>query len=251
MNPRRRVTPILRPPGARARLLVAAVTVLGVLLAPPGGPAGAATTDVITVTPERGRQDGNSGSPSISGDGRYVAFSSVATNLVPDDTNGTSDVFVRDRSTGVTRRASVASNGVQSDGDARDPVISRDGRYVAFVSDATNLVPGNGRRSFQVNLHDLATRQTSLVSVAIDGARASGDCRPGFAAPAIVADGGWIAFGCDATNLVNDGKGAGMFLRDRLAGLTIRASVDADGLPVTDTTAAFLSLSASGQVLAF
>ena len=81
--------------------------------------------------------------PAISADGRFVAFSSDATNLVPGDTNGTADVFVRDRQTGTTRRVSVGPGGAQGNGDSVDPALSADGRFVAFESDATNLVPGD------------------------------------------------------------------------------------------------------------
>ena len=81
--------------------------------------------------------------PAISADGRFVAFISDATNLVPGDTNGRYDVFVRDRQTGTTRRVSVGPGGVQGNGDSFDPAISADGRFVAFDSYATNLVPGD------------------------------------------------------------------------------------------------------------
>jgi Tol biopolymer transport system component len=79
---------------------------------------------------------------SISGDGRYVAFGSDASNLVPGDTNNETDVFVYDRQTGETTRVSVASDGAQGDRSSSDPDISADGRYVAFASFADNLVPG-------------------------------------------------------------------------------------------------------------
>jgi Tol biopolymer transport system component len=85
---------------------------------------------------------------AISDDGRYVAFLSAASNLVPHDTNGTWDIFVRDRWAATTRRASVASDGTQANDVSTSAVLSADGRYVAFESWATNLVPGdtNGTR---------------------------------------------------------------------------------------------------------
>ena len=83
------------------------------------------------------------GGPAISADGRFVAFGSCATNLVPGDTNGCSDVFVRDRQTGTTQRVSVGPGGAQGNGFSVDPAISADGRFVAFESRATNLVPGD------------------------------------------------------------------------------------------------------------
>ncbi len=92
-------------------------------------------------------------SPSLSADGRYVAFESRASNLVPDDTNNLLDVFVHDRVTGQTTRVSVASNGTQGNGWSRTPSLSADGRYVAFGSDASNLVPNdtNGRSAVFVH----------------------------------------------------------------------------------------------------
>src|SRR5262249_35604831 len=109
-------------------------------------------TERVSVSSTGEQQQGNHiyGTPSISSDGRYVAFVSSATNLVPGDTNGKSDVFVRDRQMGTTERVSVSSTGDQGNDDssgaaasANDfaPSISADGRYVAFVSLASNLVP--------------------------------------------------------------------------------------------------------------
>jgi len=92
-----------------------------------------------------GGAQGNKGSftPSVSADGRYVAFASEATNLVPGDTNGATDIFVHDRETGRTVRVSVPSRGGQINGDSWTPSISGDGRYVAFATDADNVTPGD------------------------------------------------------------------------------------------------------------
>ena len=98
-------------------------------------------TDLVSVTTS-GVASGNARAVSVSSDGRYVAFSSDAAGLVPGDTNGVADVFVRDRQTGVTERVSVSTNGAQADGQSAAPVISPDGRFVAYESDATNLVAG-------------------------------------------------------------------------------------------------------------
>ena len=81
--------------------------------------------------------------PVISADGRFVAFSSYASNLVPGDTKGWYDVFVHDRQTGKTRRVSVSSGGAQGNGNSGYPGISADGRFIAFASAASNLVPGD------------------------------------------------------------------------------------------------------------
>ena len=97
----------------------------------------------VSVGPGGVQGDSSSFTPSISADGRFVAFSSSASNLVPDDINGIPDVFVRDRQTGTTRRVSVGPGGVQGNSSSFDPAISADGRFVAFISAASNLVPGD------------------------------------------------------------------------------------------------------------
>ena len=114
---------------------------------------GTTTRVAVSSTGEQGNGDSPwhnmDAPPSISGDGRYVAFSSGADNLAVGDTNGAEDMFVRDRQTGTTTRVSVSSTGEQGNGDSLSPSISEDGRYVAFLSKATNLVAGdtNGYRA--------------------------------------------------------------------------------------------------------
>jgi archaellum component FlaF (FlaF/FlaG flagellin family) len=100
-------------------------------------------TTRVSVASDGTEGNGRSWAPSISADGRYVAFYSEASNLVPGDTNGRADVFVHDRLTGQTTRVSVASDGTEGNGASEFPRISADGRYVAFISDASNLVPGD------------------------------------------------------------------------------------------------------------
>ena len=110
---------------------------LGVAVVALGGVAPVAvaqSTERVSLDSAGTQGDANSFSPSISDDGRYVAFRSAATNLVAGDTNGVRDVFVRDRDSGVTVRVSVASDGTQADGQSEDAAISADGRHVAFVS---------------------------------------------------------------------------------------------------------------------
>jgi Tol biopolymer transport system component len=113
-----------------------------------------------------GGAQGNGDSPgnSISADGRYVAVYSAASNLVPGDTNGTYDIFVRDRQSGTTERVSIDSAGAQGNGDGADASISADGRYVAFFDNATNLVPGdtNGYPDIFVRDRSGGTSFTSL-----------------------------------------------------------------------------------------
>src|ERR687892_5749 len=127
----------------------------------------------VSVASNAAQADNNSFSSSISADGRFVAFASLATNLVPGDTNDSEDVFVRDRATGQTTRVSVASNGAQADDwSFPTPSISADGRFVAFTSFATNLVPGDTNGIDDVFVHDRATGETTRVSVASNAAQA-------------------------------------------------------------------------------
>jgi Tol biopolymer transport system component len=132
----------------------------------------------VSVASDGTEGNGISAAPNISADGRYVAFMSNASNLVPGDTNGAYDVFVRDTGAGITYRVSVASGGGQSNGRSEAPRISADGRYVAFVSEATNLVPGdtNGQPDVFVRgpLFDGSTQPFSFADVALALARAGG-----------------------------------------------------------------------------
>src|SRR5206468_1530708 len=136
--------------------------------------------------------------PAISADGRFVAFTSLSTNLVAGDTNGWQDVFVRDRPTGTTERVSGNSAGKEGNGSSGNPSISADGRFVAFESYATNLVPGDTNKAADVFVHDRQTRTTERVSV--DSAGNQGNWGSG--APAISADGRFVAFCSASPNLV-------------------------------------------------
>jgi len=149
-------------------------------------------------------------SPSISADGRYVAFESEFTNLVAGDTNGVADVFVKDMLTGSTTRISVGLNGQQSNGKSygvvSGPSISADGRYVAFASDASNLVPNDLLGAPDVFVYDRQTSSTNRVSVTSEGF----DAVDGFLGtksylPTISADGRFVAFVSNAANLAKDG----------------------------------------------
>jgi len=144
--------------------------------------------------------DGDSSAPTLSGDGRFVAFQSNASTLVEGDTNGLLDIFVHDRETGTTSRANVATDGEQAaDGDSFFPSISADGRFVAFMSTASNLVEGDTNGLSDIFVHDRQTGQTSRINVTSGGAQATdGDSYD----PAISADGRFVAFESGASNLV-------------------------------------------------
>jgi hypothetical protein len=167
--------------------------------------------------------NGDSSGADVSGDGRYVAFQSLASNLVSGDANGDFDVFVRDMQTGITELASVDSSGNQANSWSYGPVISADGRYVAFYSTATNLVAGaNGQ--WQAYVHDRQTGATEPVSVDSSGNLGNNASYP----EELTGDGRYVVFDSLASNLVAGDTNASwdVFVRDRLTGLTERVSVD-------------------------
>lgn len=183
----------------------------------------------LNVSQQGAQANGNSNTPAISSDGRYVAFSSEASNLVLGDTNAFSDIFVVDTLTGAITRDSVSSAGAQANGSNFKPALSADGRYLVWESTATNLVtsPQVTPGAPQIYRRDRTTGVTVLVSQSNGGA-------PGNAASlqaAISGNGQYVAFASDATNLVTgDTNGVrDVFLRDVTAATTIRASVASGG----------------------
>jgi len=192
--------------------------------------------------------------PSISRDGRFVAFGSSASNLVPGDTNGVRDVFVRDLSNNTTVRASVDSAGTQGNGNCGVPSLSADGRFVGFAGLANNLVPGDTNGALDVFVRDLQGLTTSRVSVSSSGAQSNGNS----GVCSISADGRWISFGSSASNLVlGDTNGVDdVFAHDRLSGATMRVSVDSSGLEgnagsSSTTSGETDAISADGRYVAF
>jgi len=189
--------------------------------------------------------------PSVSADGRYVAFSSFASNLVPGDTNGPFgiDVLVRDRTTGVTERVSVDSGGIEGDDQSFEAAISADGRFVAFGSRATNLVPGDANGFNDIFVHDRQTQATERVSLSSAGAE--GDDYS--AAPSISADGRYVAFVSYASNLVaGDTNGfPDVFVRDRQSGTTSVISLIGAPQTPSDVFDMDVSISADGLWVAF
>jgi Tol biopolymer transport system component len=189
----------------------------------------AQTTTRVSVSTPGAQGDSWSDGPSISPDGRFVAFISGASNLVSGDTNGASDVFVHDRQTGATERVSVDSSGAQGNGDSYSPAISADGRYVAFISRADNLVSTDTNGFADVFVRDRQIGITSRVSVDSSGAQANADNDIGFAC--ISADGRFVVFPSIASNLVaGDTNGiSDIFMHDMLTGSTIRVSIASNG----------------------
>ena len=176
---------------------------------------------------DRSGSSGPGARPAISADGRFVAFESMATNLVTGDTNDQSDIFVRDRKTGSTTRVSLATGGVQANGDSVQPALSADGRFVAFQSTATNLDPAATSGFDQIYVHDRESGQTLLLSRAADDTPGDGDS----ADPVLSSDGRFVAFQSAATNLVaqDTNRAADVFLADRTTGQVTRVSVASTG----------------------
>lgn len=212
-------------------------------LPPTGGRVARASVD------NSGFQAGGwSGNPAISDDGRFVAFTSAASNLVPGDANDLEDVFVHDRDTGATNRVSVASDGSQSDGRSDFPAVSADGRFVTFSSDATNLVEGDTNDELDVFVHDRASGETRRISVADDGSQANGPS----SYPEITGDGRFVVFPSDASNLVaGDTNGStDVFVHDLQQESTVRVSVASGHVQANDRSD-FPVISDDGRFVAF
>ena len=187
----------------------------------------AGTTERASVAGDGSEADGASWNPSITGDGEVAGFWSGASNLVAGDTNGADDVFVRDRQAGTTERVSVVSGPVESDGASSEHAVNADGRYVAFMSTADNLVAGDTNGAPDVFVRDRQAGTTERVSVAGDSTEGNADSE----APSLSSDGRYVMFMSAADNLVaGDTNGApDVFVRDRQAGTTERVSVAGDG----------------------
>ena len=203
----------------------------------------AQTTERVSVSSDEVQANGRSRSRtqgSISADGRYVVFESDASNLVAGDT-GMVDIFVRDRTLGTTERVSVNASGGQASGSSTSAAISADGNFVAFLSDATDLVADaayggpdtNGKTD--VFVRDLVNDMTYRVSLANDGAEANGNSGTvnfyddGHYV-SISDDGRYVAFQSGATNLVaGDTNGGGRRLRARPADRQNKPGLGADG----------------------
>ena len=273
------------------------------------GDSGATTRVSVTAEGAESRDGFQCGStPAISGDGRYVAFVSDASDLVAGDSNGQLDVFVRDRVASTTVRVSVSSAGTEADGNSFEPAISADGRFVAFSSGASNLVDGQWVSGSHVYVRELATGTTELisggptyvtsgssyqpslsadgryvafasqsalveedsnlradayvfdrasralsrVSVASDGDQ--GDLgSSGSEDPAISADGRYVAFSSDARDLAPgvDRFDVQVYVRDRVAGTTTLASVNADGDEAVGDHSLVPAISADGRYVSF
>lgn len=201
----------------------------------------AGTTERVSVRPDGSQSEFGGANRfddrvGISADGRFVAFASIAGDLVSGLVTGTNKIFVRDRQQQVTELINVSSAGVPANGEARQPSISADGRIVAFSTLASNLVPGDTNGSEDAFVRDRVARTTERVS--LSGAVAQAVCPPGVFSvdcvrdPVVSADGRFVVFRSRATNLIlNDANAAraDVFIRDRVAGTTELVSQSTEG----------------------
>ncbi|MBN1629533.1 MAG: cell wall-binding repeat-containing protein [Thermoleophilia bacterium] len=206
------------------------------------------TIERVSVSSAEAQANHGSGSCSISADGRYVAFQSHASNLVTGDSNGWCDIFVRDRVLGTTERVSVSSSEGQANSYSTMCSISADGRYVAFESNASNLVTGDTNGYSDIFVRDRVLGTTERVSVTSGGSQGNSNST----SASINADGRYVVFDSDATNLVAGdlNSRSDIFIRDRLAGMTVRVSWDAGGTE-SDGSSFGPRVSASGRYVAF
>lgn len=221
----------------------------------PRGPAASRTERSVAPVPVTVRANvstagaqanGSTFGAVMSADGRFVAFASAATTLVPDDRNGQTDVFVRDLLTSRTTRISLSSAGRESNGPSGMPSISADGHVVAFPSSATNLVGGDRNGVQDIFVRDTRSGETHRVGVGVGG-----EPNGPSLAPVVSADGRMVAFSSEASNLVPGDRNGVMdvFVVDLARARTIRVSVGLDGESVGRSEVS--SIAAHGRVVAF
>lgn len=233
----------------------ASLLVLTALAALAPRTAGQALTERVSTQSNGSQSFGPAGTDihravALDGDGRFVAFVAGASDLVPGDTNGVADVFVKDRQTGAIERVSLATGGLQPDAACQVVDLSSNGRFVVFQSFASNLVAGDTNGWSDVFLHDRQTGVTERVSLADDGSQGNLNAESG----CVSDDGNTIAFWSNASNLVpGDTNGTGdIFLRDRAAARTKRVSFPSPGSAAQGNgNCGTPTISADGQWVAF
>jgi tricorn protease-like protein len=190
--------------------------------------AGTAKTERVSLGSDGAQGNGYSARPAISARGRFVAFQAWASTLVKGDTNRATDVFVHDRKTGETERVSVGSGGAQGNQESFNPSISATGRFVSFVSAASNLVENDTNDWYDVFVHDRRTGKTERVSVSSRGTQGNNTSFD----TAISAHGRFVAVASAAWNLVprDTNFSHDIFVHDRRTGETERVSVSSGGV---------------------
>lgn len=181
----------------------------------------------VSISTDGNESNYNCEEPSISVYGRYIVFSSYADNLVSDDNNGYNDIFVHDNTLNITERVSISSTGIESDGNSYKPAISDDGRFVVFVSHATNLVEIDTNDVSDIFVYDRLLKQIERVNLAVNGEQANSYSSE----PSISGDGNYVVFTSWASNLVeNDTNEWGdVFVCNRITGTLERVSISSSG----------------------
>jgi hypothetical protein len=233
------------------------VALLGGALIAPNVVSAQQITQISAASDGTAATGGHSTQPSISGDGRFIAFISEATNLVPGDTNGVGDIFVKDRVSGAIERVSVRTAGEQNTVLSENPRISANGRFVVFDTVGPMLEGDTNMCSISLGMppspckdvyvHDRETHITSRVSISTSGAEGAA---PSFGL-GISGDGRFVLFGSASPNFVdNDTNNANdLFLHDRQAATTTRVSVDLAGNQLPDSGTGMIS--ADGRVIVY
>lgn len=187
------------------------------------------TTELVSISSAEAQGNSLSAWGTATPDGRFVTFHSYATNFAPGDMNGATDIFVRDRQLGTTELVSVSTLGVQANGLSQVPRISADGSLVFFESVASNLVPGDTNGWSDVFVHDRGTGETARVSLSETDGQLTTCC--GASAATISADGRFVSFGSNSSDVVAGASNYQVYLRDRLLGTTELVSATDAGVP--------------------
>jgi Tol biopolymer transport system component len=205
-------------------------------------------SSLVDVSTAGAQANNSSVGGALSEDGRFVAFSSAATNLVNADNNGKSDIFVRDRQARTTALASIATNGTEANDNSDDARISGDGRFVLFDTMATNLVTGDTNFRRDVFLHDMQTGSTIRISTGPGGVQASDNCF----AESISGDGRYSTFYSASPGLVpgDSNQGYDVFVYDRITATLVRADLTSAGGEVSQG-ATESQVSADGTCVVF
>jgi Tol biopolymer transport system component len=204
--------------------------------------------NVSPPPPDVNQATSHSANPSISGDGRFVVFQSQAGNLVTGDLGGHWDIFLRDRLLASTTLISRSTAGVQADDNSGVPFISADGAFIAYESSATNLVAGDTNNQADIFVFDRVAGTTERVSVSSAGVQGNVFSREAD----LSADGRYVVFHSGATTLVagDTNSTTDVFLRDRVAGTTVRMSLSTGGAQ-GDKGSQIPAISGDGKLVAF
>lgn len=203
----------------------------------------------VNVASDGSESNGLSIHPAIASQSRIIAFESSATNLVTNDNNNRSDIFIHELDSAVTERVSISTLGVESDQHSRSPAISQDGRYVVFENSSDVLVTGDTNNSQDIFMRDRQTNETVLVSLDDAGIQANG----GSSHPDISANGRYVVFQTSANNLVQDDTNAqqDIYRKDMQTGQIERISLDISGAQFSNVDSIMPKMSSNGQFVAF